>query len=178
MAPDPTLGITRCPCKPSFYCRFFHWPDLDTLAFSADCSVTWFWHTNFDCGFFRLLGAGYTELDTTWYGDQAHGGRNRSAEVAYSSLAPDSTFAFVGGPCCLTLDFVFALWFMITFYTLLTLLFCIVRGDWNRAPICWQLYSLVPLGPWLFYRFLRTGLGTSAGHSGDAFPWLKLDKNN
>jgi hypothetical protein len=30
------------------------------------------------------------------------------------------TFAFVGGLCCLTLDFVFALWIMIAFCTLLT----------------------------------------------------------
>jgi hypothetical protein len=37
-------------------------------------------------------------------------------------------FAFVGGPCCLTPDFVFTFWIMITFYTLLTSLFCIVMG--------------------------------------------------
>jgi hypothetical protein len=55
---------------------------------------------------------------------KAHSGCDRSAEDAYSSAAPDPTFAFVGGPCCLTLDFVFALWIMITFYTLLTSLFC------------------------------------------------------
>jgi hypothetical protein len=48
----------------------------------------------------------------------AHGSCDRSAEDAYSSMAPDPTFAFVGGPCCLTLDFVFAFWFMITFHTL------------------------------------------------------------
>jgi hypothetical protein len=52
-------------------------------------------------------------------------------------MAPDPTFAFVGGPCFLTLDFVIALFFLfllffiiiiITFYTLLTLLFCIVSS--------------------------------------------------
>jgi hypothetical protein len=35
---------------------------------------------------------------------KVHGGCDRSAEDAYSSMAPDLTFAFVGGPCCLTLD--------------------------------------------------------------------------
>jgi hypothetical protein len=37
---------------------------------------------------------------------RAHGRCDRSAEDAYSSAAPDPTFAFVGGPCCPTLDFV------------------------------------------------------------------------
>jgi hypothetical protein len=49
----------------------------------------------------------------------------RSAEDAYPSEAPDPTFAFVGGLCCPTLDFVIAFWIMITFYTLLTSLICI-----------------------------------------------------
>jgi hypothetical protein len=35
----------------------------------------------------------------------------------YSSIAPDPTFAFVRGPCCPMLDFVFAFWIMITFNT-------------------------------------------------------------
>jgi hypothetical protein len=48
------------------------------------------------------------------------------AEDAYSSAAPDPTFAFVGGPCCPTLDFVIAFWIMIAFYTLLTSLLCVV----------------------------------------------------
>jgi hypothetical protein len=38
-------------------------------------------------------------------------------------MAPDPTFAFVGGPCCLLLDFVFDFWIIITLDTLLTLLF-------------------------------------------------------
>jgi hypothetical protein len=29
----------------------------------------------------------------------------------FSSMAPDPTFAFVGGPCCPTLDFVFGIFF-------------------------------------------------------------------
>ena len=42
---------------------------------------------------------------------------------AYSFVA---SFAFVRDPCCLTLNFVIAFWIMITFYILLTLLFCII----------------------------------------------------
>jgi hypothetical protein len=56
---------------------------------------------------------------------KAHGRCDRSAEDAYASAAPDPTFACVGGPCCPALDFVIAFWIMITFYTLLTSLFCI-----------------------------------------------------
>jgi hypothetical protein len=51
----------------------------------------------------------------------------RSAEDAYSPVAPDSNFAFIGGPCCPTLDFVFVVWIRSTFYTLLTLLFCTLQ---------------------------------------------------
>ena len=38
---------------------------------------------------------------------------DRSAEDAYSSMALDPTFAFVGGPCCPTLDLVIVFWIMI-----------------------------------------------------------------
>jgi hypothetical protein len=41
----------------------------------------------------------------------------------------DPTFAFVGGSCCPTLDFVIAFWITIAFYTLLTSLFCILDTD-------------------------------------------------
>jgi hypothetical protein len=58
---------------------------------------------------------------------KAHGGCDRSAEDAYSSMAPDPTLAFVVGPCCLTLEYIFALWIMITFYMLLTSLFCMIK---------------------------------------------------
>jgi hypothetical protein len=61
-----------------------------------------------------------------------HGGCDRSADDAYSSMTPDPTFAFFGGPCCLTLDFLFAIWIMITFYTLLTSLFCILSTEYER----------------------------------------------
>jgi hypothetical protein len=60
---------------------------------------------------------------------RAHGGCDRSAEDAFSSATPDPTFAFVGGPCCPTLDFVIAFWIMITFYTLLTSLICIMSFE-------------------------------------------------
>jgi hypothetical protein len=45
----------------------------------------------------------------------------RSAEDAYSSVAPDSTFAFVLGLYCPILDFVFVFLIMITLDTLLIL---------------------------------------------------------
>jgi hypothetical protein len=56
---------------------------------------------------------------------KGHGRYDQSAEDAYSSLAPDPTFTFFGGLFCLSLHFVFALLIVITFDTLLTLLFCI-----------------------------------------------------
>jgi hypothetical protein len=65
-------------------------------------------------------------------GDRAHGVCDLSAEDAYSSMAPDTTFAFVGGPCCLTLDFVFALWIMITFDT---------QWDSNRGRKDHQIFA-------------------------------------
>jgi hypothetical protein len=68
--------------------------------------------TDFDCGLLRSLNMDTLILTTDiWSG--AHGGRDRSAEDAYSSMAPDLTFAFVGGPWCPTLDFVIAFWIMI-----------------------------------------------------------------
>jgi hypothetical protein len=55
------------------------------------------------------------------------GGCDRSAEDAYSSAALGPLLAFVGGLYWPTLDFVIAFWIIITIYTLLTLLFCIVK---------------------------------------------------
>jgi hypothetical protein len=54
-----------------------------------------------------------TLATTRMKGEIPHGGCDRSAEDAYSFTTPDSTFAFVGGPCCPTLDFVIAFWIMI-----------------------------------------------------------------
>jgi hypothetical protein len=64
-----------------------------------------------------------------------------SAEDAYSSMSLDPTLAFVGGQCCPTFDFAIAFSIMITFYTLLTSLFCIrmyglmIKSLW-RPRIC------------------------------------------
>ena len=66
-----------------------------------------------------------TKIQTPMRPNGAHGGCDRSAGDAHSSAAPDPAFAFVGGTCCPTLEFVIALWIMITFYTLLPSLFCI-----------------------------------------------------
>jgi hypothetical protein len=41
-------------------------------------------------------------------------GCDGSAEDAYSSMEHDPTSAFVEDPCCRKLDFVFAIWIMIT----------------------------------------------------------------
>jgi hypothetical protein len=56
-------------------------------------------------------------------------------------MPPDLTFAFVGGRCCPTLDFVIAFWIMIKFYTLLTSLFCIYLNF-----ICDR--SIIPVRKW------------------------------
>jgi hypothetical protein len=50
-------------------------------------------------------------------------------------------FAFVGDQCCLTLDFVFALWIMTTFYTLLTSLSCtyMMKGFTSPTHMAVQL---------------------------------------
>jgi hypothetical protein len=74
----------------------------------------------------------------TWFRLRAHGGCDRSAEDAYSSQAPDPTFAFVGGPCWPTLDFVTASWIMIIFYTMLISLFCIMNLPFQS---CYGFYQ-------------------------------------
>jgi hypothetical protein len=55
---------------------------------------------------------------------RAHGGFDRSTEDAYICVTPYTTFAFVWGSCCPTLDFAFLI--ILTFYTLVTLLACIL----------------------------------------------------
>ena len=51
-------------------------------------------------------------------------------------MAPDPTFAFVGGPCCPTLDFVCVFWTMITFNILLLchFFYCNVSKSFNDKP--------------------------------------------
>jgi hypothetical protein len=63
----------------------------------------------------------------TWFWLRVHGGCDWSAEDAYSTAAPDPTFAFVEGLCCPALEFLFAFWIMITYYTMLTSLFCMQK---------------------------------------------------
>jgi hypothetical protein len=52
-------------------------------------------------------------------------------------MAPDPTFEFVEGPCCLTFDFVFALWILITVSHIVTCnlvvlyMFVITHGNLN-----------------------------------------------
>ena len=53
MAPDPTSGVSRGPCKPDFYCGLFHYLNW-TLNLTADFSVNLTRHTDFDSGLFRL----------------------------------------------------------------------------------------------------------------------------
>jgi hypothetical protein len=75
---------------------------------------------------------------------KAQGGFDQSAEDACSSMSPDHTFAFVGGPYCLTLNFVFALSIMITFYTLFSSLFCILMKILKKVRVR-RLFLKVPL---------------------------------
>jgi hypothetical protein len=56
--------------------------------------------------------------------------------------AHDPTFAFVGDPCCPTFNFVIAIWIMITFYSLLTSLFCIIVSVLNTDTLIFhKLYD-------------------------------------
>jgi hypothetical protein len=62
----------------------------------------------FNSGLFRLLNLDTLILTTdfnVWYG--AHGGCDRSARDAYSSMTPDSTSDIFRGPCTPILWFVF-----------------------------------------------------------------------
>jgi hypothetical protein len=77
---------------------------------------------------------------------------------AYSSKAPDPTFAFVRGPCCPTLDFVIAFWTIISFYTLLTSLFCTLQigplflfCDRQEVSAVWHTLTVMrsPLKKWI-----------------------------
>jgi hypothetical protein len=53
MAPDPTSGVSRGPCKPDFYCGLFHFVNW-TLILTADFSVNLTKRTDFDSSLFRL----------------------------------------------------------------------------------------------------------------------------
>jgi hypothetical protein len=74
----------------------------------------WFFNTGVTC-YWRLM-----------FSSSKMYSKAQISKDAYSSIAPDPTFAFVGGlPRCPTLDFVIAFWIVITFYSLLTSLFCV-----------------------------------------------------
>jgi hypothetical protein len=54
MAPDPTSGVSRGPCKPDVYCGLFHYLNW-TLNLTRDFSVYLTRRTDCDSGFlFRL----------------------------------------------------------------------------------------------------------------------------
>ena len=72
----------------------------------------------------NTTGCALKSTDGVYIWNGAHGGCDRSAGDAHSSAAPGPAFAFVGSPCCPTLEFVIAFWIMITFYILSTSLFC------------------------------------------------------
>jgi hypothetical protein len=63
-------------------------------------------------------------VNSVYHRLRARGGCGWSAYDAYSPYPPDPTFAFVQGPFCLWLDFLFAFWNLIVFDTWLSLLFC------------------------------------------------------
>jgi hypothetical protein len=138
-APDPTSGVSTGPCKPDFHyiipctwsrhwfwLRIFPFTWLDSPILTADCSIHLIWNH-------RIF---TTDI---WIWNGAHGGCDRSAEDAHSSAAPDPTFAFVGGPCCPTLDFVIAFWITIVFHTLLTSLFCAHTCNIRKCHHCWSM---------------------------------------
>jgi hypothetical protein len=94
MAPDPTSGVSRGPCKPDFYCGLFHCLNW-TLILTADFYVNLTRHTDFDNGMFRLPNLDTLILTTdfyVWY--WTYGGCDRSAGDAYSSMAPDDYLRF------------------------------------------------------------------------------------
>jgi hypothetical protein len=72
---------------------------------------------------------------------------DRSVRTVYYSAARDPAFAFVGGPYCLILEFVISFWIMITFYTLLTSLFCTVSIPLH-SPHYEPYTSVSKLGKW------------------------------
>jgi hypothetical protein len=79
----------------------YHWPTCWMICFIQFVRLTfpyWPWR--------RVI-------PHTWFRLRVHVGCDRSAEDAYSSMAPDPNFAFVGGPCCPIFDFVIAFWIMI-----------------------------------------------------------------
>jgi hypothetical protein len=107
MAPDPTSGVFRSPCKPEFCCGLFHylnWTQILTAEFSVYLTSC----TDFDSWLFRFPNLDTLILNTdfnVWY--VAHGGCDRSTGDAYSSMAPNPTSVIFRGLCTPILWFVF-----------------------------------------------------------------------
>ena len=66
MAPDPTSGVNRGPCKADYYCGLFHCLDL-TLILTADFSVYLTSRFDFDSGLFRFCNLDTLILITDFY---------------------------------------------------------------------------------------------------------------
>jgi hypothetical protein len=114
------LGYNESRLKSSFGKIYGHYNDLDcNYIFSLAHVRNDLFHTLYRT-FVSIL-ALTTGNPVYLISNKAHGGCDRSAEdAAYSSVAPDPTFAFVGSLCCLTLDFVFAFCIINTLDKLLT----------------------------------------------------------
>jgi hypothetical protein len=109
--------------------RSLQWPCWRLQIITGSCAKGFV-----SCPLLHVRCCSRASFDDVWYHvpgfDKGRTVDVFSADDAYSSMAPDPTLAFVGGTCCLTLDFVFAFWIMIRFDTLLTSLFCI--GNYCR----------------------------------------------
>jgi hypothetical protein len=66
MAPDPTSGVSRGPCKPDFYFGLFHYLNR-TLILTADFSVYLTRRNDFDSGLFRFLNLDTLILTADFY---------------------------------------------------------------------------------------------------------------
>jgi hypothetical protein len=107
MAPDPTSDVSKGPCKPDFYSGLFQYLNW-TPILTADFSVYLTRRSDFDSGLFRLPNSDTLILTTdfyVWYG--VHGGCDRSAGDAYSSMTLDPTSDIFRGPYTPILWFVF-----------------------------------------------------------------------
>ena len=85
---------------------------------------------------------------------RAHGWCDRSAEDAYSSMASDPAFAFVGGPCCPTHELVYMFWDYDYVNTLFT------------SPIYIDHFSVSKERPNIWYKTCQTAFDPMAGHIG------------
>jgi hypothetical protein len=73
------------------------------------------------------------------------------------------TFNLIGGLCCPTLDFVFAFWSIITFYTVLASLFCILSKYEHVTGLVYAKCKYILKG-------IRINTGSGAARSRDRCP--------